>query len=674
MKRVLLILVVLGLLAAGAAAVLLGRFDIHRHQGELSALIARQTGRSFAITGDIHFAPSLVPTLAVEGVRLGNAAWSKRGDFIVIDRAEAQVALLPLLRGQLEIKRLLLSGAKISLETNEKGEGNWVLGEQKTNARGAAPSLPLALAIRQVRIEKSTLRYHAVKSETAQVLDVKSLQLDSASASSPLAVDFSGTYRGLPFTLTGTVGSLDALRADRRWPFDLDARIKTVKAAVHGEAEKPLAGEGVRAEVALSADSLAALGDLGGWKLPALSPVSISASIIPPENKNNRGYSLPNVTIKLGHSDLAGHMRLDPAGARPLIEGEFTSTLIDLTEALPPPPKERKNERMFSVDPLPFATLRGVDAKASLRAGALKTHKMVYDKVTAALVLTNGRLNLSPLAAVLAGGRVEGALSADATTARPKVNIDLRGKGILPGQLPQLAGKHLENAPTDFVFEVHGSGVSVADIMGGGDGKLFVHTGPGRMPNNLASADLLLDGLRLFNPLAKYDPYTTIECAVVNFGIKNGVASGPAGIGVRTDKLNILGGGTVDLKTERIDIGAKPKPRTGIGLNIAALGDFVRLGGTLSNPHPVTNAVGAAEAGLKVGAAVATGGLSLLAEGLIDRTSADDDVCAIAAGTQPLKPAQKPKSVLQKTTDTTKEAAKSATDAVEGVFKSLFGN
>ncbi|HTT08325.1 MAG TPA: AsmA family protein [Gammaproteobacteria bacterium] len=673
MKRVLLILTLFCLLAVSIGAGLLRRFDVNRYKGELVALIAKQTGRSFGITGDIRFAPSLVPTVVVEGIRFGNAAWSRHGDLAVIDRVEAQAALLPLLRGHLEIKRLELSGAKLWLETNEKGEGNWVIGDQKPTAANTAAPLPFALAVRQIRVEKSTLQYHEAKAAAGQSLDIKSLRLESTSAGAPITLDFDGAYRGLPLSLSGTVGSWEALRENQRWPFDLKGRLKAVKAALRGEAERPVSGEGIRAEISLNAETLAALGDLAGRKLPPLSPVSVSASIIPLQKKTGQGYSIPSLTVKVGNSDLAGHLQVDPTGPRPIVGGEFNSNLIDLAEILPSPEKEKKSERMFSTNPLPFPSLRVADAKGVLRVGVLKTHKMVFDKVAVTLALTNGRLTLDPFDAGLAGGRVDGTLSADATAAKPKINIELHGKGILPGQLPQLAGKHLENAPTDFTFDLHGNGASAAEIMGDGNGKLLVHAGAGRMPNNLASTDLLLDSLRLLNPLAKSDPYTNIECAVVNFGIKNGVASGPTGLGVRTDKLSILGGGTVDLKTERIDIGAKPKPRTGVGLNIAALGDFVRLGGTLSNPHPATDAGGAAEAGLKVGAAVATGGLTLLAEGLFDRASSDDDVCAIAAGTQPLRSAQKQKSVMEKTTDTTKEAAKSATDAVQGVFKSIFG-
>ncbi len=66
-----------------------------------------------------------------------------------------------------------------------------------------------------------------------------------------------------------------------------------------------------------------------------------------------------------------------------------------------------------------------------------------------------------------------------------------------------------------------------------------------------------------------------------NFGVREGPASSREGVALRTDQLTVLGGGLVDLKTEGIDIGVQPKPRSGSGLNVASLGgDLVRIGGT----------------------------------------------------------------------------------------------
>ena len=175
----------------------------------------------------------------------------------------------------------------------------------------------------------------------------------------------------------------------------------------------------------------------------------------------------------------------------------------------------------------------------------------------------------------------------------------------------------------------------------------------------------LLNGL---DPLSK-DSASRIECAVINLPIKNGIAANQTGIGIRTTQLNILGGGQINLRSEKIAFKAKPKPRTGIGLNVASLADFVSMGGTLKNPHPTTDTQGIATAGVKIGAAFATGGLSLLAEGLFDRASSDVDVCAVARGDTTIKAA---KTAEKEPSEN--NVFESAGNTIKGVFKGLFGN
>ena len=50
-----------------------------------------------------------------------------------IDRLEVQVALLPLLQRQIEIKQFLLQDAEILLETNSEGQANWICVARRTS-------------------------------------------------------------------------------------------------------------------------------------------------------------------------------------------------------------------------------------------------------------------------------------------------------------------------------------------------------------------------------------------------------------------------------------------------------------------------------------------------------------------------------------------------------------
>jgi len=122
-----------------------------------------------------------------------------------------------------------------------------------------------------------------------------------------------------------------------------------------------------------------------------------------------------------------------------------------------------------------------------------------------------------------------------------------------------------------------------------------------------------------------------------------------------------------------LDIGVNPKPREGIGLNLAGFADFVRVGGTLSEPTPTTDATGLATAGAKIGAAVVTGGLSLVAEGLLDRSAGDVDVCAIASGDASLPGGAGGQSQLKRAAKATGKTLQDAGSAVGRGLKRLFG-
>ena len=94
----------------------------------------------------------------------------------------------------------------------------------------------------------------------------------------------------------------------------------------------------------------------------------------------------------------------------------------------------------------------------------------------------------------------------------------------------------------------------------------------------------------------------------------------------------------------------------------------------MANPSPKADTEAALKGGLSAGAAVATGGLSLLAEGLLDNGKANDtNPCDIALGIAPKnKPAEnKPaeeKSAVEKTTDTVKDAAGAIGDKLKSLF------
>ena len=94
---------------------------------------------------------------------------------------------------------------------------------------------------------------------------------------------------------------------------------------------------------------------------------------------------------------------------------------------------------------------------------------------------------------------------------------------------------------------------------------------------------------------------------------------------VRSERMTTVGGGNLDLKTEKLSFDWITKPRQGLGLSASALTNpYIKVGGTLSKP---TIAVKPLEATVQTGAAVATMGLSLVAQGLWNRMTSERKVC-----------------------------------------------
>src|SRR5699024_7815713 len=89
------------------------------------------TGSDLRIEGPIDIAFSLTPAITLQDIRFANMPGGSAEEMAQIERLEVQVALLPLLRQQIEVHRFLLQDAEILLETDAQGRANWIFGEDQ---------------------------------------------------------------------------------------------------------------------------------------------------------------------------------------------------------------------------------------------------------------------------------------------------------------------------------------------------------------------------------------------------------------------------------------------------------------------------------------------------------------------------------------------------------------
>ncbi|MCH8213646.1 MAG: AsmA family protein [Proteobacteria bacterium] len=482
-------------------------------------------------------------------------------------------------------------------------------------------------------------------------------------------------------------------------------RAEQVLVKATGTVADAVRATGLDLRVAIESQDLSPLIEAAGVTLPKVPAFRIAGRL----TGGGGGYAVDDLTAKFGASDLAGRVAVSLGGQRPRIEARLSSKQIDLEELLPPaakePPagtekgktetengKEGGAPRLFSADPLPLDGLKAADAKLAFRAERVKVRGLVLSDVALDVALNDGRLVIKPLTVTVADGRVSGDITLDARGAIPRLAVNLDARKVDLGRLlKDMEITDVLESRLDATVNLKGGGTSVRAIMAGLDGDILATLGEGRINNkavDLVGADLLTEVFTSLNPLATKDDYTRLTCAVVRMAIRNGVATADKGIAVETKKMNVIGSGTVNLKTEKLDLAVRPRPKEGLGISLGGLAGLVRIKGTLAEPRVGIDEMGVVKTGAAVGAALATGGLSLIAQGLFDKATEGAPPCQVALGTvspatASTAPAQQPapppaakteeKGVIETLTKGVSEGIGGVVKGVGGVLEGLFG-
>ena len=284
LKTVLLVVGGLLVVLIVAAVVVITSIDVNTYKPLIAERVKAATGRELTIRGNLNLRLGFSPAVVVKDVSLANAPWGSRPEMVRLGQFEVEVALLPLLFRQVQVKRLVLVQPDILLETDAKGMGNWVFGAPAAAPRGPQPTggktaLP-SVAAQKVRIEKGTLVYRDGKTKQANTLTLDRVDFEAKEITSPLTVDLAAAYNGKAFTLTGTVGALTELQDPSR-PYPLKLTLKAGGATVEadGSVAKPIEAEGLNLKVSATGSEFAEVARLAGQPVPPIGPFALTAQV-----------------------------------------------------------------------------------------------------------------------------------------------------------------------------------------------------------------------------------------------------------------------------------------------------------------------------------------------------------------------------------------------------------
>ena len=354
--RIVLGLVVLLVVAIGGGLAFVSSID--KSYVEEQAFDA--TGRKLTIGSlDLNLI-STSPSISVRDLSFQNADWAKTPDLAKIARLDAQIQLMPLFSGILDVTRIELSGAQIALETDASGKSSADFskpGEQPAQeakpsegdagaGRGGEGGGGILPILRLVDISDVTVTMVDQGSGATNTVRLDTVSVRGTDPASPLDVKIAGEATVavnekstvLPIAIEGQLGSPQAmLDAAQAWPVQLAGEVAGIGLQVDGQIQDPAAGRGIDIVVALAGDELAQAAQVAGFAVPTIGAFDIQATV---QGDADGDLSVPALKVLVGKPDfvrieLTGTVqsvtKVEGVDLSLLVEGRETAKLSPIT-------------------------------------------------------------------------------------------------------------------------------------------------------------------------------------------------------------------------------------------------------------------------------------------------------------------------------------------------------
>lgn len=661
-------------------------YDFGSYKPEVEAAASKATGRDFRINGELSIKLLPSPTIRMTDASLANAGWADEPSMLEISEMSATVGLWSLLSGPILIKDLQLHDVVARLETNDAGESNtdFDVAEEEPSAEEeeAAPSSEPPIVVDNADISNIDVVMSQPASDDIQfLLDSLTVTIDAdgqkaivGSASlldRPITLDgiaaeeraeLNATFGNIQITSVtqhrGTEADVDitisrltdigevlaianlpaedltmsgnvAYRNDDLLLNNVTLGVATAKLVIDG---RLLGAAGAELELRADVPSLAVFGN----DLPDI-PLNGSASVaLTPTSTQIEPF-----TATFGESDIAGSFTREGVD-NPRLTLDAQSKFIDLRPFSEEPegdaeePKEdaeaveSKEETapyVFAEEPLPLEMLRALNAHVDVTIDRVQGRTLQLKNVAVTFDASDGDVKFESKVEGDRSGALDNKVELRAGETNAEITINSHATDL---KLGVLSGDDIpdEQVPTtEFKLDIAASGASPRQLASSVNGQILLTSGPGRIKNDLigrGSGDIFARLFSALNPFAKEEKYSNWECTILAIDFESGEGE-MSGFLLQGEKIMVVGGGGVDLNTEKLNIEFNTKPREGVGVSAEMfVTPFVKLSGTLAKPG-----VGLNEKGLLLegGLAVATAGLSFFYKGFADRATAQAGRC-----------------------------------------------
>lgn len=613
-------------------------FDLNKYKPYVEEAIKKATGRDLQINGDAKIGISLIPTVVINDVVFANSEWAKEPYMIKLQKLDVKFSIMPLLRKQIEVSKLILQKPEIFLEVSADGKKNWEFGSVgniksetskvtvNNKIKDASAILGIGLVAENVELEDGILSYYDANSDKTTQLFINKVKMDIPGGNETISLDIDAIFEGkdveAEFDITSLDSILNAGKADFVALLDVLDVKANIKGVIEGIFEEP------RYAVEVNVYNPA-----NNFDIPEITLITgIDGDI------KSADFVVSNLNVAT--NEITGKISADWSKQKIRVVADLMSSYFDINTLskssvvslkIPSLINEAQALTFVSNDSVPYDYLNFANASINLNVGKLVfADDFNLTDVVMNADLQNGVLNVKKLDARIGGGKIDAGVvvnSNQRTIAMDLQSSNLKVQDLYPdlsssrdGSMQILSGGNL-----DVDLSIKTNGTTYRKLSENVNGQVVAVMDKSEL--RTGKMDWLTRGVfgQLLSVLGINTNKTSeldLKCAVIRSDIKNGKAEFPSGIVFNAKELKVVGSGNVNLIDDKIDFTVAPMINKLADGNITqALASFVRVGGDIRNPKLYLDKTSALTT---IVGSVATGGVYLGSEMLFN---SDDDPC-----------------------------------------------
>lgn len=509
-------------------------FDPNDFKPEIVNAVKKQTGRELVIGDDLSW--TFFPTIGINlgGISLSNPEGFTPKSMLEVNKAIAEVALMPLLSKEIEIAQLSLDGATINLVTRKNG-GSSLDGLTGDSAAKASSA-----------------------SEPATKTQLASIEVGGVAITNT-QINLIDEAKGQTQTFTLESLTLGAFSLDKFAPiaYEFTASLAEMKVSSKGEGEIKLSADFNQLIIdKFNIDTVIEGDSIPNQKVS--TAISLNTQIALDKKQLSAGI------MKLSAADMSasGQLTLNYGGKVPQINADFQVGDIDLDALLPKSATTEGTEKTAQATTTAKASepdlsaLKSLDMKLKLAVKSIKVANLSTQNWLLDLGVKGGVVDLKQLTADLYQGKLMVNAQVDARQSVASYQFDKRVTGVqVRSLLKDLAEVDLLAGTAN--INIKGKGKSLIpeqlkkNLLANGhfdvtDGALYGVN----IPQMIRSAQAKLKGD--LSADTKEERKTDFSSLTGNFSLENGIATNPD-LAMSSPLLRLAGKGSANLLTESLD-------------------------------------------------------------------------------------------------------------------------